>query len=544
MPAMTQDALRQMNEADLRQHVIMPLMERMGYRGVHEWHGSVGELGKDVLGWKEGDFGDRTNVAVVAKAARISGATVHEVTRQVRQALNTSFEDPITHEQQQVHTVWVVTNKEAPTDSRPGLFSDIDPSIHRHVRIIDGDELWRTWKQHFPVELFEALEEAQLRLANLDSDLKVEVSLTPLERRIAIAERYPGQLQDEPIEFSGSFQFPKTPEGKDKLEELQTAFATGATVRVPGEFVQLKFPEALQRLAEQVFGGLPEGPWSLEISSGKSDARVPISVEFECDDGDSAGLAYVELTLVQAGTNEITLTNDAQAFPIQVRQVINFSERTFRLSFGRKEGPIAAPVLLQLLRILECLGKPCHVRVTLVETGLPLSEERRPGSEKPVVDPEFLALVTDLVTIQEKVHHPIYIPDRNLTPEEWETITLLRSILREPEATGTWENLTLTATGRSGDEDEILGPFLGVEPHNLRVEEEQFVELFGSEFSVGHVRTIVQEPRLMNEQDVREQLAAASDADTIVRLLFEPGRNNKVITRYLDWEPESLPLSD
>ena len=40
-------------------------MRKMGYRGVHEWHGAVGELGKDVLAWEEGKFGDRINVAVV-----------------------------------------------------------------------------------------------------------------------------------------------------------------------------------------------------------------------------------------------------------------------------------------------------------------------------------------------------------------------------------------------------------------------------------------------------------------------------------------------
>jgi hypothetical protein len=50
MFVLTEDALNQMNEADLRQNVIIPLMRKMGYRGVHEWHGAVGELGKDVLG--------------------------------------------------------------------------------------------------------------------------------------------------------------------------------------------------------------------------------------------------------------------------------------------------------------------------------------------------------------------------------------------------------------------------------------------------------------------------------------------------------------
>lgn len=84
--------LERLNEADLRQHVFIPLMEKMGLSGTFEWHGGPGELGKDIVCWKEDDLGSRRNTAIVAKARRISGkvSSASEVAAQVNQAFSTS----------------------------------------------------------------------------------------------------------------------------------------------------------------------------------------------------------------------------------------------------------------------------------------------------------------------------------------------------------------------------------------------------------------------------------------------------------------------
>lgn len=539
MTLLSQTDLRQMNEANLRQKVIIPLMEKLGFRGVHEWHGGVGELGKDVVGWKEDAFGDRINVAVVAKATRISGAVVHEVTRQVRQAFNTPFEDPITHDQQFVHRVWIVTSKEVPTDSRPSVWSDLDPNQCRHVRIIDGDDLWSKWKHHFPVDLYEALEEAQRHLSRIDTAYKVEVSLTPDTRKVVVGERYPGQLHDKPLEFSGAFRFPNTPEGLAKWEEVRASFATGSKAKVPAEFVQFKFPEALHQLAEQILGGLPEEAWNIEISSAKSDVRVPIRIEFDCDDGVRVVLPYVELAMVQAGTEKISFTNETQAFSILVSLEVDMRNHSFRLKFDRKKGPIAVFTFLQLLKVLECLEKTCHVCVSHVETGLRLSDERREVREGRKDGARIKRLIEDLCAIQERVNRPIYFPDRDLTQEEKETIVLLRTILRDHEIEGTWSEMTLTAIGKAGDENVLLGPFIDGSSRKLWAEEEKVVTLFGTEISLGRVRTTVEGMKLINEREIRAQLAASPDEEITVQLRFEPGSNDKALTDYLDWGAES-----
>jgi hypothetical protein len=109
---LSEDQFRGLNEADLRRLVLMPLLERMGYKGVFEWHGGAGELGKDIVGWKQSDIGTRWNLAVVAKVTRLSSNNeIGDAVTQVSQALNTTFMDPQSGDDQHVHQVWVVTNK-------------------------------------------------------------------------------------------------------------------------------------------------------------------------------------------------------------------------------------------------------------------------------------------------------------------------------------------------------------------------------------------------------------------------------------------------
>jgi hypothetical protein len=236
----------------------------------------------------------------------------------------------------------VVTNKVVPTDSRPGLLSDIDPDKQRHVRIIDGDDLWQAWKEHFPVELFQALDEAQRHLQSLDTNLRPRVWLEPEAKGVEVGERYPGQLDAEPVTGKISFQFPDTSEGRSKAQELRAAWATGSTAEIPGEYVsQFVFAEA-DRLAEQLFGVKFDEITSLEFSSVQNPKPAPVRIEIHADDGDQLVLDYVDWRVAQAGSEELTLTNEAQPIPIRVKHVIRLRDHTADFNFTLKDGPVAA----------------------------------------------------------------------------------------------------------------------------------------------------------------------------------------------------------
>ena len=52
MPHTIED-LGGLDESQFRTRVLIPLMKAMGYRDVEHYHSS-NELGKDIVGWKEG----------------------------------------------------------------------------------------------------------------------------------------------------------------------------------------------------------------------------------------------------------------------------------------------------------------------------------------------------------------------------------------------------------------------------------------------------------------------------------------------------------
>ena len=115
--ALTKDDIASMSEAELRQRVLMPLFEAMGYNDVFEYHFGPQEQGKDIVMWKAETIRERVNYSVVAKAERISGQAVGrgsagEVTMQILETFGAPYQDPRASEHQHVDWCIVVSSQE------------------------------------------------------------------------------------------------------------------------------------------------------------------------------------------------------------------------------------------------------------------------------------------------------------------------------------------------------------------------------------------------------------------------------------------------
>lgn len=115
---LTKEVFDQMNEAALREEIIIPLLRKMGFRDVFHWHGGTGEQGKDVVCWKLSELGKRENLAIVAKAVKTTGqakldkGSAAEIQTQIRQCFGKPYNAPLSLQEESVHHVWVVSNKD------------------------------------------------------------------------------------------------------------------------------------------------------------------------------------------------------------------------------------------------------------------------------------------------------------------------------------------------------------------------------------------------------------------------------------------------
>lgn len=90
--------LASLDEDAFRKIVLVPLLIRLNYREVIEYHGGSAEKGKDIICWYSDPMGRRRYMAVVAKKGDIHGSVgkkgnASEVLFQVQQALNEPYRD-------------------------------------------------------------------------------------------------------------------------------------------------------------------------------------------------------------------------------------------------------------------------------------------------------------------------------------------------------------------------------------------------------------------------------------------------------------------
>lgn len=106
--------LQSLSETELRELVIIPLLTRMGYRGVRSVHGSL-ELGKDIVFSQPDPLAHERNYSVVVKKGPLTGSvsssnSLRAAAMQVEQSLDTPFLDPRNGREVMIDGVYVITS--------------------------------------------------------------------------------------------------------------------------------------------------------------------------------------------------------------------------------------------------------------------------------------------------------------------------------------------------------------------------------------------------------------------------------------------------
>jgi len=479
----------------------------MKFKDVMYYHGGAGEKGKDIVCWKDDEIQARLNYALVVKSQKIIGqaksakGTAGEVATQIQQVFGSPFTAPITAELLNIHICWVVTNKEISKEGMEAIISIIKPSNYdRHVKFIDGDALWKLVEQYLGNSLlWGKMEDIQAVLNDFDTHYQPQVTLDGEEIKLGIKEKFQGASKEKPLDFHFSFEFPDTPEGISKRDELERHIATGSEVSIPAEYIKsVELPDTLKNL------------FDLEITNATivskpipSDHHFIASLEFASKDGDLVFLDYVDFQLMQKGTKEATLENVEKGSLLKIKLIFNQAEKKIKINFHWKlENPsYSCSQLLEFYELLTCISKPFSFKLISKQHNVTVFSQ---DFEKGIMDDPpssfYLESLHALSILQKKSNKVIMVPSRELTDDEIKELHYLMAIVRTGKVEGTWTKFNLTLKNLS------LEGFNGLDDglHFFRLDGSEVENIFDAEIPLGVSETVFRNALIGNLEEIRK----------------------------------------
>ncbi len=195
-----------MNETNLIDSVLLRLLAAMGYHDVTKCHGGAGEKGKDIVCWKTDELGSRINMALVVKAAPITGkagistGSAGEVSTQIQQCFGRRFIDPTNGNECPVHRCWVLGNQRIIKEAEDAIMATLSAAtLGRNVSFVSGDKLWELIEQHLPQDaVWQKLHEATEVLYGMDSHHAPRVEISKDGVYVTLDKEFAGASQEKP----------------------------------------------------------------------------------------------------------------------------------------------------------------------------------------------------------------------------------------------------------------------------------------------------------------------------------------------------------
>ena len=151
--ARLRDRLMELNEDQFLDHVLRPLLKKMGYEGVKTLHfHGPSEFGSDILPFRyTTPLGTVEYYAVQAKAVAIHGKSsksgnAAELISQATQAFAVSFVDELDNERKHIDKFIIATNKKITADARRFIEEAVEGK--RRIVFLDTDRIVALVKEH------------------------------------------------------------------------------------------------------------------------------------------------------------------------------------------------------------------------------------------------------------------------------------------------------------------------------------------------------------------------------------------------------------
>lgn len=529
----TKKQVQDMIEKDLRQQVLIPLLRAMQYQGVHEYHGTT-EFGKDIVCWDTDKLGNRENLALVVKATAVSGqsAASADIENQVRQCFSKPYIDPITGSEESVHRCWIVSNKPISAHAIELIKSGIGHAVYReNVTFIGIDRLWELVEKYLPLQAaLQKLEDVRQDFETWDSHYRLDFQMDATGTHSMLAEKFPGAALEKPLTFRTVFEFPNE---KD-AEDLKRSFETGAPAKIPAKYIKnLEYPDILQ----QVLPPMGKDGF-LHIIPQAHPKPLLLQCEVCCDDGDRFTIDYMHLICTQSGQKEATLTNEAQPITFKIQFVLR-SDGTSQFHMEMKrDTPCNIHQDLRRIQFMHCLSKPHILRFTDLVTGISIGSSRSEVGTCQAPDGNMLEAFAALDALQCKSGRFVFLPERDLTDEEYQDINMLRVLFRTGKLRGSWKNASASTmiTDENREERTQTLSQLAEWEGFYYLEQAEMLSLFNEEYTLGPIKPLFLPMKLANWTDVKGFLDQSFCGE--LRLEFIPRDDGSFTKEYVNWLPD------
>ena len=541
----TRDDFDKMDEAVLRKQIVIPLLRALGFQDVYEYHGGSGEQGKDIVCWKPDELGVRQNLVIVAKATQMSGkaqvnkGTAAEIQMQIRQCFGESYTDSVSSEQQDVHRVWVVSNKRISKEAINAIRSGVaNPTMMNSVSFIDGDQLWELVEKHLPSSVWHFLEEAQKRVQAVDSHYDPQITISGSEKIITIKEKFPGAAEEKPIRFTTRFVDQQAAE--QFYAKIQRFHETGEATDIPDSLIAgVDIPDFLQTLL-----GVPNlQQSSLRILPAPSYDWIPVKITFSANDGDSYVCNFVRLKIARSGTKEAVVRSEPGDDPLYLEISTRFETRETNVSLRPKLVAHDAVSMSKFLDLSRCLSKSPIFKLEDLRNGLTFAQGQLNSNNIEFPSDGYIALIGLLADIQKKSGIIVLVPERDLTEDEVILIQEVHEIITEGRVECTWDDGKATFQPDQPTLESFITNFADDKAVFLAHDSEETVNLFDTEIPLGHVRQTFHSVKCKNYDEIVARYEELRSGAATITLQLVAGEDNTVVKEYQDWPKNETPMA-
>ncbi len=439
---LSQIAVKQMSEADLRTKVLMPLFKAMGFQGVHHLHGPS-ELGKDIVMWRKVN-NRRENLAVVVKAGPISGQVTGPngagaVFTQLCQALGSTYTDPADLRVRRIHRCWVVTSfdirKEAADSLRAALRGAGKEDV---VRLVGGDDLWDLLTRYSPEKtVLATLGLAGAILENASENYRVVAKVTGGSVQLALEAKHADAHRVEPLQSHWRFRFPSNEEGAVVQAALDSYFRRGTPVTIPSKFIEsVELPNVLRAF-------FPEGVSELSLGVARTSRVIPVTMVARDPTGREARLTGQRLLCLRSGSDELEFATPETSL-CRFNVVLNRAEKRFEFRLGVTDVRRNAKQELDVCRFVDVLARGGGLVLTNDETEMALLDVQVHAGGIAAPDATWLQFAESLYFLQQKTGVVIDLPLTGISREDFETVMDLAAKIKAGIWDGSLSELSFT----------------------------------------------------------------------------------------------------